>query len=61
MTIRVPVIGKALRRRRINQLVDQLGDLEANMRDVCAALIELTDQNDDLHLEVLQLLKALDG
>ena len=61
MTIRVPVIGKALRRRRINQLVDHLGDLEANMRDVCAALIELTDQNDDLHLEVLQLLKALDG
>ena len=61
MAIHVPVIGKALRRRRINQLVDQLGDLEANMRDVCAALIELTDQNDDLHLEVLQLLKALDG
>lgn len=61
MAIRVPVIGKALRRRRINQLVDQLGDLEANMRDVCAALIELTDQNDDLHVEVQKLLSALDG
>jgi hypothetical protein len=61
MTIRVPVIGKALRRRRIDQLVDNLGDLEASMRDVCSALIELTDQNDDLHVEVLQLLKALDG
>ena len=60
MTIRVPVIGKALRRRRINQLVDHLGDLEANMRDVCSALIELTDPNDDLHVEVVRLIQALD-
>ena len=61
MAFRVPVIGKALRKRRINQLVSQLGDLEACMRDVCAALVELTEQNDDLHVEIVRILKALDG
>jgi hypothetical protein len=58
---RIPVIGKALKRRRVNELVERLGDLEAEMRDVCAALVELTDNLDDLHVEVLHLLKALDG
>lgn len=57
----IPVIGKALRRRRINQLVDQLGDLEAGMRDVCAALVELTEEDDDLHAEIVRLIQALDG
>lgn len=58
---RIPVIGKALRRQRINELVDDLSELEGEMRDVCAALVELTDQNDDLHVEVVRLIKALDG
>jgi hypothetical protein len=58
---RIPVIGKALRRQRINELVDDLSELEGAMRDVCAALMELTDPNDDLHVEVVRLIKALDG
>lgn len=58
---RVPVIGKAIRRQRIIKLVDDLAELEGGMRDVCAALVELTDPNDDLHVEVVRLLQALDG
>ena len=58
---RIPVIGKRLRRERINALVEELSDLEGGMRDVAAALIELTDPNDDLHVEVVRLIQALDG
>lgn len=57
----VPVVGKALRKRRINALVDQAAKLENEMRDVLAALIELTEPNDDLHVEVVRIVKALDG
>jgi hypothetical protein len=58
---RIPVIGKRLRRERINALVEELSDLEGGMRDVAAALIELTDKGDDLHVEVVRLIQALDG
>ena len=58
---RIPVIGKRLRRERINALVEELSDLEGGIRDVAAALIELTDPNDDLHVEVVRLIQALDG
>lgn len=58
---RIPVIGKKLRLERINALVEELSDLEGGMRDVAAALIELTDPNDDLHVEVVRLIQALDG
>ena len=58
---RIPVIGKRLRLERINALVEELSDLEGGMRDVAAALIELTDPNDDLHVEVVRLIQALDG
>jgi hypothetical protein len=61
MTFFVPVMGKALRKRRIRQLVEQLGGLEAEMRDVCAALVELTDHDDDLHASIARLLQSLDG
>lgn len=57
----IPVLGKAARKRRISRLVVQLTGLEMAMRDVSAALIELTDPDDDLHVEVLRVLKALDG
>ena len=57
----VPVVGKALKKRRINALVDQAAKLENEMRDVLAALIELTEPNDDLHVEVVRIVKALDG
>ena len=58
---RIPVIGKAIRRQRINALVEELSELEGDMRDVCSALIELTDKGDDLHVEVVRLIQALDG
>jgi hypothetical protein len=58
---RIPVIGKRLRRERINALVEELSDLEGGIRDVAAALIELTDKGDDLHVEVVRLIQALDG
>ena len=58
---RIPVIGKRLRLERINALVEELSDLEGGIRDVAAALIELTDPNDDLHVEVVRLIQALDG
>lgn len=61
MGFRIPLISRAVRRHRINALVEQLGDYETAMRDVCAALIELTDPADDLHVEVQRLLEALDG
>jgi hypothetical protein len=31
------------------------------MRDVCAALVELTDHDDDLHASIARLLQSLDG
>lgn len=58
---RIPVIGRALRLQRINDLVEELSELEGGMRDVCAALIDMTDPDDDLHVEVVRLIKALDG
>jgi hypothetical protein len=58
---RIPVIGRALRLQRINDLVEELSELEGGMRDVCAALIDMTDPDDDLHVEVVRLIQALDG
>lgn len=58
---RIPVIGRALRLQRINDLVEELSELESGMRDVCAALIDMTDPDDDLHVEVVRLIQALDG
>jgi hypothetical protein len=55
------VIGKRLRKARINALVDQLAAHEWAMRDICAALLELSDPDDDLAVEVQQLLATLDG
>lgn len=61
MTLNVPVIGKAFRKRRINRLIVTMSGLELAMRDACAALIELTEPDDDLHVEIVRILKALDG
>jgi hypothetical protein len=59
--LNVPVIGKRLRKTRINALVDQLAAHEWAMRDICAALLDLSDPDDDLAVEVKQLLATLDG
>ena len=57
----LPLLGPLLRKRRAAALVEELGSLELEMRDVCAQIIEITDPGDDLHLEVIQLLTALDS
>lgn len=57
----IPLLGPLFRKHRAAALVDRLEFLEQEMRDVCAQIIEVTDPGEDLHVEVLQLLKALDG
>jgi hypothetical protein len=59
--MRIPLISRALRQRRINGLVDRIALYENELRDNCAQLIELTEPGDDLHVEILRLLEALDG
>jgi hypothetical protein len=61
MPSRITVMSNAARKRRIDRLVHQLTGLELSMRAVSAALLELTDPGDDLHVEVIRLLQALDG
>ena len=57
----VPLIGKVFRRQRIEQLTTLLGHHEDQMRGLAAQLLELTEPGDDLAVEVLRLLEALDG
>jgi hypothetical protein len=59
--MRIPLISRAWRQRRVNKLVDRIALHEAEIRDYCAQLIELTEPQDDLHVEVRRLLEALDG
>lgn len=59
--MRIPVLSRAARRRRINQLIDRLSAHESAMRGIAAALLELSDPDDDLSAEVRRLVAALDG
>jgi hypothetical protein len=56
-----PLLSRMLRMRRIHHLVDEIEIHEARLRDLCSALIELSDPDDDLHVEIVRLLEALDG
>ena len=58
---KLPVLGKVLRKERVMDLVMDLEELEFQMRDVCAAILELTDQGDDLHKEIVELLRLHGG
>jgi hypothetical protein len=49
------------RKRRIARLIDRIEGLEAAMRNDLAALIELTEPGDDLHVEACQVLERLEG
>lgn len=49
------------RKRRLYELIDRMGALEEEMRDVSAALLELSDPDDDLAAEIRRLIAALDG
>jgi hypothetical protein len=57
----ITVMSNAARKRRIDRLVLQLTGLELSMRAAAAALLELTEPDDDLHVEVVRLLQALEG
>lgn len=57
----IPLLSRLMRKRRMALLIDAIELHEGALRDACAALIELTDPDDDLHLEVQRLLEALDG
>ena len=48
-----------MRRRRIALLIDELTLWEAQGRDLLAQVIELTDPNDDLHVECARVLDLL--
>lgn len=58
---RLPLMWRIHKKKRIAYLIEALGVHETGMRDCCAQLIELTDEGDDLHVEVQRLLEALDG
>ena len=54
-------MGERNRRRRIARLVRELEGYECAMRDRCAQLLELCDEDDDLSTEVRRVLEALEG
>lgn len=58
---RIRLMPRAQRARRSKQLVAELGRLEAQMRNVCAELLDLSDPGDDLGEAVARLLVALEG
>lgn len=58
---RLRVMTRRERGRRSRQLVGELGQLEARMRNVCAELLELSEPGDDLGDAVARLLVALEG
>lgn len=55
----IPVVSRFMRRRRIALLIDELTLWEAQGRDLLAQVIELTDPNDDLHVECARVLDLL--
>ena len=56
----IPLISLRNKRKRIRALVDEVSHHERQMRNAVAALVELTDPGDDLHVECLRLLEQLD-
>ncbi len=55
------MMPRPIRRARLRALVEDLARAEAEIRDIGAAIVELTEPGDDLHLSVLAVLQALDG
>lgn len=62
--MKLPLCVRFLTRRgrmkRIDVLLDVLADQEIALRDTCAALIECTDEGDELHMEIRRFLEQLD-
>jgi hypothetical protein len=55
------LVHRTWRRRHLAQLLDDLGEWEADGRDLLAQVVELTDPDDDLHLECRRILDLLSG
>lgn len=51
---------RRMRQARINKLLERLVAWESEGRDLLAQLVELTDQGDDIHCEVLRVLELLE-
>ncbi len=62
--MRLPVpfrlLGRKSRRQRIDELLDQLAAQEEDLRNTCAALLDITDKDDELALEIARFLDQLD-
>lgn len=59
--MKLRLIGSRARKKRINALVEEVAHHERQIRNAVSALIDLTDPEDDLHVECCRLLEALDG
>jgi hypothetical protein len=57
----IPTITRRQRAQRARRLVAQLGQLEQQMRNCCAELLEITEPGEDLAETVARLLVALEG
>lgn len=55
------MMPRPIRKARLRALVEELASAEADLRDICSSILELTEPGDDLHLSVLAVLQALDG
>lgn len=56
----VRFLSRRGRKQRIEKLLDQLAEQEIALRDTCAALLECTEDGDELALEIQRLLEQLD-
>lgn len=57
--MKVPLISKAFRRRRINELLSQIETHETALRDRLAELLELTKPDDPIHIVCKRIFIAL--
>jgi len=49
-----------VRRRRLRHLLEQAEEIEGQLLNVVAEIVELTDEGDALHVSMRGLLEALD-
>ena len=56
----IRLMPRRMRQARIHQLLERLEAWESEGRDLLAQLVELTDQGDDIHCEVLRVLELLE-
>ena len=55
------LLPRRKRLSRIRILTLQLAQHEADLRDVCAAIVELTEPGDQIHVEVQRILETFNS